>query len=385
MKINNTIMEQLLQILLKYEFNKAVKTYQADKHTKGFSCWSHFVSLLFGQLSGYDSLHSITRNLATLKNSLYHLGLKLVKRSTLSYVNNKRNTLVCQDLFFSLLSKIKAKAPHHMFRFKNKLYNIDSTTVDFCLSVYKWAKFRRTKGGFKLRTKLNHSGYLPEIINVSNTVDNDQRHAHRFTFEKGDIVLFNRGFDNYEQYASYCEEKIYFVTRMKDNAAHKVLERKNVSKYKHISSDHRITFTGYYSKKKCPLKLRRIRSIDPETGKAIIILTNIFHLSVQTIADLYKERWKIEIFFKNIKQHLKIKSFIGTSRNAVLSQIWVTMIAYLLLSYLKFLSTYKWTIRGISVIVSKILFLKKVLWVWLNKPFEPIEINQFDSLQLELL
>jgi co-chaperonin GroES (HSP10) len=292
---------------------------------------------------------------------------------------------VFEQLFYSLLKKVQGKASTHHFRFKNNLYSIDSTIIDLCISLYDWAKFRKTKGGIKLHTKLNHAGYLPEVIIVSNAEDNDQKHAHRFHFSEGDIVLFDRGFNDYVRFANYSNEKIYFVTRMKDNAAYKIVKRNDVSSYAYITSDHVVAYTGYYSKRKCPLRLRRIRSIDPETKKAITILTNIFHLSAETIAALYKERWQIEIFFKTIKQNLKIKSFIGTSRNAVLSQIWVAMIAYLLLTYLTFLSKHKWTVQSLHVIVSRILFLKKDLWEWIHHPFDSGLKKIPPSPQLELL
>jgi co-chaperonin GroES (HSP10) len=385
MKNNTSIFGQVLQFISRYDFEKAVKTYNADKHLKGFSNWSHFTSLLFGQFSGLDSLRSITGSLSTVTNQLYHLGITPVKKSTLSYANNNRTYRVFEDLFYSLLSKVQQKAGSHKFSFKNNLYSIDSTIIDLCLSVYDWAIFRQTKGGIKLHTKLNHSGYLPEVIHVSNAIDNDQKHADRFTFQKGDIVLMDRGFDKYERYATYCDEKIYFVTRMKEGAAYKIVKRNDVSKHKNITSAHIIRYTGFYSKQKCPLELRKIRSIDPETGKAIVILTNIFHLSAKTISALYKERWQIEIFFKTIKQNLKIKSFIGNSRNAVLSQIWVAMIAYLLLAYFKFLSTFKWTVQKLHIFISRLLFIKKDLLVWLNEPFESPPREVVNSLQLELL
>lgn len=385
MKKNSTIMAQLLQLIPRYKFEKAVKTYHGDKHAKGLSCWQYFVSLLFAQLTGLDSLRSITQTLSSVANRLYHLGLRIISRSTLAYAHNHRSHHILEETFYSLLSFVRGRAMKHSFRFKNPLFSIDSTVIDLCLSVFNWAKFRKKKGGIKLHTKLNHSGYLPEIMYVSNAADNDQKHAGRYSFSKGDIVLFDRGFDNYERYASYCKEGIYFVTRMKSDAAYKVVERRNVSKYKYITSDWTIMYTGYYSKQKCPLKLRRIRSIDPETGKAIEILTNIFHLSAVTIASLYKERWQIEIFYKTIKQNLKIKSFIGTSRNAVLAQLWVAMITYLLLAYLKFLSSISWAIGQLHTLVSHILFLKKDLWVWLNKPFEASHPLVPKTLQMELL
>ena len=270
MKKSSTVMAQLLQIISRYDFKKAVHRYKADKHAKRFSCWEQFVSLLYGQLAGCDSLRSITNNLSTVQNRLYHLGVKSVKRSTLSYANQHRSYRVFEDLFYALMEKVSRRAPKHSFRFNNPLYSIDTTTIDLCLSLYDWAKFRKTKGGIKLHTKLNHSGYLPEVVHVSKAQDNDQRHVDRFSFNEGDIVLFDRGFNDYSRFATYCNKKIYFVTRMKKNAAYKVVQRNDVSKYKYITSDQIITSTGYYSKKNCSLQLRRIRSRDPETGKAIV-------------------------------------------------------------------------------------------------------------------
>jgi hypothetical protein len=385
MKHNTSIFGQVLQFISRYDFEKAVKTYNADKHLKGFSNWSHIAALLFGQFSGLDSLRSISGSLSTVSNQLYHLGMTSVNKSTLSHANNNRTYRVYEDLFYTLLSKVKGKAGGHKFRLKNNLFSIDSTTIDLCATLYNWAQFRQTKGGIKLHTKLNHDGYLPEVIYISNAIDNDQKHADRFTFQKGDIVLMDRGFDKYERYASYCHEGIYFVTRMKDDAAYRIVKRNDTSKHKNITSAHIIKYTGYYSKQKCPLELRKIRSIDPETGKAIVILTNIFHFSANTISALYKERWQIEIFFKTVKQNLKIKSFLGTSRNAVLSQIWVAMIAYLLLAYFQFISTFKWSVQKLHIFISRILFIKKDLLVWLNEPFESPPKKVVNSLQMELL
>ena len=385
MRVKNTIFGQMLQIISRYDFEKAVKWYQADKHCKGFSSWHQFVSLLFGQLSGQDGLRGVETGLASQKSKLYHLGVRGAKRSTLSYANNHRNHRVFESVFYGVLNKVLVAAPGHKFRFKNDLYSFDATTIDLCLSLYDWAKFRKTKGGIKINVKLNHSGYIPEFVTVTPARRHEAKEMVKVPLKAGDVVVFDRAFMDLQQFASHCSKGVYFVTRLKSNARYRVVDRRDVSRYKNISSDQIIEFSGFYSSKKCPLRLRRIRIKDPETGKYIVLLTNQMSWSPKTVAAVYKDRWQIEIFFKNLKQNLKIKSFLGTSRNAMMSQIWVAMIAYLLLSYMKFLSTFKWTINKLMGVLPVILFSRKDLWAWLNEPFYFRRKAVSTSLQLELL
>lgn len=253
------------------------------------------------------------------------------------------------------------------------------------MSLYDWAKFRKKKGGIKVHVKLNHSGYIPEFITVTTAKHHEGKEIDKMQLKLGDVVAFDRAYTNYSRFATYCREGIYFVTRMKKNANYKVVERRDVKKHKNISSDQIIQMSGYYTKKNCPMHLRRIRVKDPETGKYIVILTNQMDWSPATVAAVYKDRWQIEIFFKTMKQNLKIKSFLGTSRNAILIQIWTAMISYLLLSYLKFLSTYKWTIGSLMNIIPMLLFSRRCLWEWLNKPFGIPPAPPHLSIQLELL
>ena len=253
---------------------------------------------------------------------------------------------------------------------------MDSTTIDLCLSMYDWAKFRKTKAGIKLHVKMDHNGYLPKVVVLSNASKHDVSIGREINFQKGDLVVFDRGYNDYCLFANYYTKGIYFVTRMKLNAAYKVVERRDVSRFANISSDQTIMLTGFYAKKNCPLKLRRIRSRDPKTGKWIVILTNNFTWSPATVTAIYKERWQIEIFFKTLKQNLKIKSFFGTSKNAVLSQIWTALISYLLLSLMKFKSRIGWTIYRLMNNIPTLLFLQIDLWDWLNNPFdEGIDVN----------
>ena len=366
---HNTILGQMLKMFSRYEFQKAVSETKAEYHSRGFSSWNHFVSMLFGQLSGQDSLRGIEAGLATQGVSLYHAGIKPIHRSTLSYANEHRSHELFKKIFLSMLSKCEAIAPRHKFHFKNPIYTLDATIIDLCLSLYDWAKFRTTKGAVKLHVKLNHAGYLPTFMVVTTGKVHETQVAPSIPLERGDVAIFDRGYTDFKWYKSLDDKGVFFVTRLKKNAYYQVVERKDVTPFKNIYSDQTIELKGFYSKQKFPQRLRRIRSKDPDTGKSITILTNNFSWSAKTIARIYKERWQIELFFKSIKQQLKIKSFVGTSKNALLSQLWVAFITYLLLSYLKFKSRFAWSIYTLCSVLPANLFARRNLWDWLNAPF----------------
>jgi hypothetical protein len=384
MSHNHTILGQMLQMISRFEFQKAVNKTQTEYHARGFRSWNHFVSMLFGQLSAQDSLRGIEAELASQAHSLYHLGVGPVHRSTLAYANAHRSHVLFKIIFEWMLSKCQPLAPKHKFRFKNPLYSIDATTIDLCLSLFDWAKFRTTKGAVKLHVKLNHSGYLPTFAIVTTGKEHEQRVVPRIPLEKGDVAVFDRAFTNFGWYASLCERNIYFVTRLKKKTDYRVVERRNSTQHKNISSDQIIELKGFYTQKKCPYRLRRIRSRDPETNKWIVLLTNQFEWSAATIANVYKDRWQIELFFRALKQQLKVKSFVGTSRNALLSQLWVALIAYLLLCYLKFKSKFSWSLYILSSILPTNLFARRNLWDWLNAPYHPQSNSPPSELQYEL-
>jgi putative transposase len=283
-----------------------------------------------------------------------------------------------------MLSKYQAIAPKHNFRFKNPLHSIDATVIDLCLSLYNWAKFRTTKGAVKLHVKLNHSGYLPTFAVITTGKVHETQVAPSIPLEKGDVAIFDRGYTDFHWYKSLDDKGVFFVTRIKKNAYYQVVERRDTGNFKNIYSDQIIELRGFYSKRKFPEKLRRIRSKDPETGKIITILTNNFSWSPKTIAKIYKERWQIELFFKCIKQQLKVKSFVGTSKNALLSQLWVALITYLLLSYLKFKSKFNWSLYTLCSIIPTNLFSRRNLWDWLNAPFHEKSNKPKRELQLSL-
>lgn len=369
MSNHHTLLGQILQIYPRFEFQKAVSEIGTEYHARGFSSWNQYVAMLFGQLGGQDALRGIEAGMATQARSLYHLGVNPVHRSTLAYANEHRSHELFKKIFFDLLSKCQPSAPPHKFRFKNEVYSMDASTIDLCLSLYDWAKFRATKGAIKLHVKLNHSGYLPAFMVVTTGKVHEQKVAPSIPLERGDVAIFDRGYSSFLWFKELDDKGVFFVTRLKKNAYYTVTERKDVSKYKNIYSDQIIELKGFYSNKKFPGKLRRIRSKDPITGKIIVLITNNFIWSAQTIAKLYKDRWQIELFFKSIKQQLKVKSFVGTSPNALLSQLWIALIAYLLLCYLKFKSQFKWSVYTLCCILPANLFARRNLWDWLNAPY----------------
>jgi len=365
---HNTLLNQMLKMFSRHEFQKAVSETGTEYHARGFSSWNHFVAMLFGQLAGVDSLRSIEAGLATQSKYLYHLGIEPIHRSTLAYANEHRTQELFKKIFEWMLSKCQPVAPRHKFRFKNPLSSLDATTIDLCLSLYDWAKFRATKGAVKLHVKLNHAGYLPTFMVMTTGKIHESTVAPSVPLESGDVVVFDRGYNNVAWFKTLVDKGVFFVTRLKKRARYKIIQRRPVY-HKEIYSDHLIELTGYYTHQKCPCRLRRIRSRDPQTGKIIVILTNHFSWSAKTIARIYKERWQIELFFKTIKQLLKVKSFVGTSQNALLSQLWVALIAYLLLAYLKFKSRFAWSLYTLCSILPTNIFSKRNLWDWLNDPF----------------
>lgn len=364
-----TILSQMLQLISRYEFEKTVSEHRAEYHARGVSSWSHFVALLFGQLASQDSLRGIEAGLATQGQCLYHLGIRPMNRSSLSYANNHRPASLFEALFYRMLSKCQAVAPRHKFRFKNPLYSIDATLIRLCLTLFDWAKFRKTKGAVKLHVKFNHAGYLPAFAHVTSGRVHEARVAPRIPLDRGDVAVMDRGFLDFEYLNSLDNQGVTFVTRLKSNTAFTVLER-HPKKGPLILADQTIQLRGHYAQKDYPNPLRRVVAKDPETNKRVVLLTNQFDWAASTIAAIYKDRWQIELFFKTLKQQLQVKSFVGTSENALLSQLWVAFIAYLILSYLKFKSRFQWSLYTLSCILPTNLFSRRNLWNWLNAPYK---------------
>ena len=355
----NTVFSQLLKLIPRHEFETLAKQHHSGRSFRSASRWSQFVTMAMGQLSGRKSLRDIVENVSAQTHRLYHLGSARLSRSNLSRINENKPCALYEALFGKLLRRCQGVVPGHRFRFKNPLYSLDASTIDLCLSVFPWAKFRTSKGAVKLHVGLNHAGYLPEFVTLTEGRKHDVTVGRILKFPKGSIVVMDKAYNDYSWYKQLTDNGIFFVTRLKANAKYRVIERREVLKNKGLTSDQIIEFTGLQTAKKCPVQLRRIGYRDPNTGKHYVFLTNNFKLAAKTIADIYKARWQVELFFKWVKQNLKIKSFVGTSKNAVMTQIWIALCMYLLLAFLKFQSKLTKSMQQILRLLQLNLFEKR--------------------------
>ncbi len=379
----NTILSQILNLIPRHEFEGLANRHHCGRSFRTASRWSQFVTMAMAQLAGRDSLRDIVENISSQAHRLYHLGSAKLSRSNLSRINEDKPYALYEALFGKLLSRCQGKVPEHDFRFKNPLYSLDASTIDLCLSAFPWADFRTTKGAIKLHVGLNHSGYLPEFVTVTEGKAHDVTIGRLLKFPKGSIVAMDRGYNDYGWYNQLTDKGIFFVTRLKSNAKTRVVQRRPVLAQKGVTSDQTIEFTGVQTAKKCPIRLRRIGYRDSETGKRYVFLTNNFKLAAKTIADIYKARWQVELFFKWIKQNLKIKSFIGTSKNAVMTQIWIALCVYLLLAFIKFQSKLNKSMQQILRLLQINLFEKRDLMALLRG--NPLRENQPAINQMALL
>src|SRR5208337_4257976 len=284
--------------------------------------------------------------------------------------NEKRPWQLYEKVFYQLLGKSQPLAPGKKFRFKNKLYSLDASVIDLCVTLFDWATFRRTKGAVKLHLLLDHDGYLPVFATITEGSVHEVNIAKGLSFPKGAIVVCDRGYTDYALFARWNDEGVFFITRQKENADYTVVEEKPVPQNRNILKDQIIVLNSYRSKKKYPYSLRRIEVWDVEKGESIILLTNHLTFGATTVAAAYKDRWQIEIFFKTIKQNLRIKTFVGTSANALKTQIWTALIAILLLKYLKFRSSFGWSISNLVAMLRYNLFTYRDLWAWIDSPYE---------------
>jgi hypothetical protein len=386
MSKNSSLFSQLLGFFPRTEFESMVREHKAEYKAKGFSCWQQFVSMLFCQLGQARSLSEISNGLATCEGKLRHLGIKAPKKSTLAYANEHRPWELYQSVFFSLLDRTRllAATKKRRFRFKAKLYSIDATVVDLCLSMYEWAHFRRAKGAVKLHMRLDHDGYLPDYAVITDGKHHEARAVRKFPFQPGSITVFDKAYTDFSLFADLCGKGAYFVTRLKSNADYCVEEDREVPLNNNVISDQIVRFQGPLTSKKCPHALRVVQFYDEENDRDIFFLTNNLNLAASTIAQIYKERWAIEIFFKALKQHLKIKTFVGTSANAVKIQIWTALIAMLLLKYLKLKSTFPWSLSNLAALLRMNLFTYRDLWQWINKPYDTPPVLQREAEQISL-
>ena len=362
MKRFSSIFSQLLQLFPRVEFEQAVRAHKAERHSRGFSSWGQFVAMLFCQLGRAHTLREICGGLASCEGKLKHLGIaESPKKSTLAYANQHRPWLLYQTVFQQMFGKaqelVAQKGGKKKFRFKNKLASLDSSVIDLCLSLYDWAKFRRTKGAVKLHLLLDHDGYLPSFAVVTDGKTSDIRVARQLRFDPGTVIVVDRGYTDYQWFVDLGRQGVFFVSRLKDNAVYEVIEKRPVPENRNVIRDEVIFFPSL-AEPQLEYFFRRVEVWDEEKQEST------------TIAAIYKDRWQVELFFKAIKQNLKIKTFLGTTANAVYTQIWTALIAILVIKYLQLKSSFGWSLSNLVALLRHQLFVYRDLDAWLNDPFQ---------------
>ena len=376
----------MLNLIDRRDFDAAVIRTGAEQRSKGFSCWDQFVAMSFCQLAQAKSLREITQGLACCEGRLRHLGIEeSPARSTLSYANRVRPAALYEEVFQSVLARCHATSPGHKFRFKNRLLSLDSTVLALCASMFDWARFRRTKGAVKLPLLLDHDGYLPVFAHITEGAVADVSVAQQLILPPGSIVAMDRGYNDYRLFEAWSEEKIGFVTRLKSNAEYFVAETRAKAVKGLIRADELIQFQCLTAGRTIWKTYRRIEVWLEDKQESLMLLTNLLELSAVMIAAIYKERWQIELFFKALKQNLRIKTFVGTSANAVHIQIWTALIAILLLKYLQFKSRCAWALSHLVALLRWNLFSYRDLWAWLDHPLDtPPQLPPDPQLILDL-
>ena len=372
---NLTLFAQIVSNFDRYQFKKLVKEEKSDKFNKGMDSWTHFISMIFCQFSKSNSLRDISNGLRSATGNLNHLGVKKApSKSSISYQNKHRNWELFEKYYFKLLEKLSKEAGFKQvkFRIKSKIYLLDSTTISLCLSLFDWAKYRTTKGAVKLHTLLDYDGNLPAYINITDGKVGDNKGAADIPLIRNSVIVADRYYFDTSLLNKWDSNEVYFVIRLKENIKYKTIKEFELpeNRHEHILKDEIVELQGINTKTKYPKRLRRIAIYDRKNGQTIELITNQLSWTANTISELYRSRWQIEIFFKEIKQLLKIKSFIGTSENAVMIQIWTAMITILMFKFLKAIAKYSWHLSNLVSFLRLNLFVKINLQKWLDKPFE---------------
>jgi hypothetical protein len=367
-------------------FNEAVEKHKAERHSRGFSSWGQLVAMLFCQLAQSKSLREITQGLQASEGKLKHLGLpEAPARSTLAYANGHRPWELFETVFHQLLGRCQkrlglAKAAGKL-GLPGKLLSLDATVIDLCASVFDWAHFRTTKGAVKLHLLLDHDGYLPCYAVITEGKVHEIKVARKLKFQRGAMLVFDRGYNDYDWFRELTEAEVHFVTRLKDNAAYVVVEERP-AKGDGVRSDEIIALEKEADNEDYPF-LRRVRFWDETKKRELVFLTNHLELEAATVAAVYKERWQIELLFKALKQNLRIKTFVGTTANALKTQIWTALIALLAVKFLQLQSKFPWSLSGLVALLRQQLFVYRDLWRWIECPLEPPHaLTEEDSPQL---
>ena len=327
------VFTQVIEFLPKRVFDCIVDRFSADKNVRHFSCWNQMLCMIFGQLTNRESLRDLIVAIEAHSRKTYHLGFgKSVTRSNLSKANENRNSKVFEEFAYYLIDVARNKRKNDNFEIKGKVYAFDSSTIDLCLNVFWWAKFRKAKGGIKLHTLYDITTQIPAFIHITAATVNDVNAMDYIPYEGGAYYIFDRGYVDYSRLYKITLLSAFFVVRGKSNLQFKRIYSQKIDKTTGVQSDQIGKLTGFYVSKDYPIKLRKVKYYDSEMNRTFVFLTNNMTLTAQEIALLYKNRWQVELFFKWIKQHLKIKTFWGNSENAVRIQIYTAIITYCLVA-----------------------------------------------------
>lgn len=368
----SSIFRQILKFFPRTVFDAAVKRHEAEKHAKGMTCWSQFIALMFCHLAGARSLREIVGGLAASEGKLKHLGVgRPPSRSTLAYANEHRPWQLYRTVLEELVSLCQAEArdKQRKFRFRHPLLSLDSTVIPVCAAMFDWAKYRKTKGAVKVHTVLDNRSVLPQYAVITDGKTADVKVARTLKFEPGTILVMDRGYEDHGWWRKLAADGVFFVSRLKDSTGYAIVEQRP-QPAEPILRDEVIILASERGKDN-PLCLRRIEVWLEDKQDTIVFVTNNLGLAASTIADIYRDRWQIELFFKAIKQSLRIKSFIGTSENAVQTQIWTALIAMVVLRYLQLRSSWPWSLSNLVALLRQQLFVYRDLWSWINQPFRP--------------
>ena len=372
---NITLFAQIISKLDRSIFNKLVKQHSTDKHQKGFDSWSHLVSMLFCQFANSKSVRDISNGLRSATGNLNHLGMaRAPSKSTLSYQNRHRSWELFRDYYYELLKSL-GQQPYGKrvnFRIRSKIFLLDATTISLCLSLFDWARYKTRKGAIKMHTLLDYDGHLPAYVNITDGKTADNKGAQDIPLLAGSVIVADRFYNDFALLNVWDSNGVYFVIRHKDNLAFRTVRELELpeDRHEHLLKDEIIELTGTKTKEKYPKRLRRVALWDEKNGQVIELITNQTSWCANTIGELYRARWEVEIFFRDIKQQLHIKSFIGTSQNAVMIQIWTALITILVLKALKAQANHKWYLSNLVAFIRLNLFVKIDLTKWLDQPFQ---------------
>lgn len=372
---NLTLFSQIISRLDRSRFSKLTTKHLSDKHQKGYTSWTHLVAMLFCQFAKSQSVRDISNGLRSATGNLNHLGIsRAPSKSTISYQNKHRNWKLFRDYYYELLQSLGQQAGFKQIKFKikSKIFLLDATTISLCLSLFDWARYKTSKGAIKMHTLLDYDGNLPAYVNITDGKTADNKGAYDIPLLKGSVIVADRFYNDFSLLNIWDSNGVYFVVRHKENIQFVTIEENDLpdSRDEHILIDEIIELTGVQSKDKYPGKLRRVAIWNDENNQVIEVITNQMSWTANTISELYKSRWQVEIFFREIKQLLHIKSFIGTSQNAVMIQIWTALITILLLKALKAMAKFNWYLSNLVAFIRLNLFVKIDLQQWIDNPFE---------------